>query len=275
MSNKTNNKKEFKPSKQGIYSADILRDKIFQKGDKVYFLLFSYNHPDTIKAFAGEILRYKTNADHTNDYVIRITNGFEKREMLKDFFHNNWFRTAVKSHDIQDSVLNEGVNMFSYVDSEIVEETENQEFSYGKYKTYFKNQADKFIFWVNEAFIFDSHRESMTYLRKLNFLSACKYTKQLHDIFVSKHNRQSDSKIYYPSTARFLDDFKPTILKLIDEAGEGFEHYKTSSKGIYDFFDDYILNRTTRRIEFSKSRKTHLNYFVNRDLYREKENRED
>ena len=52
-------------------------------------------------------------------------------------FHNNWFKTAIKSHDIQDSVLNEGVKMFSFVESELVQEIENKDFSYGKYKTFF------------------------------------------------------------------------------------------------------------------------------------------
>ena len=139
MSKSNNKDKKYKPSKQGIYSSDILRDKVYKKGDTVYFLLFSYSNPDTIKAFSGEILRHKTNADHTLEYVIRIKNAFEKREMLKDFFHNNWFKTAIKSHDIQDSVLNEGVKMFSFVESELVQEIENKDFSYGKYKTFFKN----------------------------------------------------------------------------------------------------------------------------------------
>jgi len=271
-SNKNN--KKYKPSKQGIYSADILRDKVYIKGDRVYFLLFSYNNPDTIKAFSGEILRHRVNADHTLDYVIRIKNAFEKRELLKDFFHNNWFRTAIKSHDIQDSVLNEGVNMFSFVESELVEEIENKNFSYGKYKTFFKNNSDKFIFWVNEAFIFDSHFDSMSYLSKLNFMSACKYIKQLHDIVLSKHLIQSASKIYVKTTQQFIQDFKPMILKIIADMGPEYEEYSKTKKGIYDFFDEYILNRPARRTEFSKSRKTHVRYFVNRDLWREKENRD-
>ena len=57
--------------------------------------------------------------------------------MIKDFFHNNWFKTAIKSHDIQNSELNEGVKMFSFIDSELVEEIEDDKFSYGKYKTFF------------------------------------------------------------------------------------------------------------------------------------------
>ena len=263
---------KYKPSKQGIYSADILREKVYKKGDKVYFLLFSYNNPDTIKAFAGEILRHKVNADHTLDYVVRITNAFEKRELLKDFFHNNWFKTAIKSHDIQDSVLNEGVKMFSFIDSELVEQIENKDFSYGKYKIFFKNQSDKFLFWVNEAFIFDSHYESMTYLSKMNFMATCKYLKQLHDIVLSKHLRQSASKIYVKTTQQFIQDFKPMILKVIEDMGPEYEHYAKTKQGMYDFFDDYILNRPARRKEFSKSRQKHVQYFVKRDLWREKEN---
>lgn len=268
------NSKKYKPNKQGIYSADVLREKVYKKGDRVYFLLFSYSNPDTIKAFSGEILRHKTNADHTLDYVIRIKNAFEKRELLKDFFHNNWFKTAIKSHDIQDSVLNEGVNMFSFVESELVEEIENKDFSYGKYKTFFKNQSDKFLFWVNEAFVFDSHYDSMTYLSKLNFMSTCKYLKQMHDITVSKHLKQSASKLYIPSTSQFITNFKPMILKIIEDMGPDYEHYSKTNKGIYDFFDDYILNRPARRIEFSKSRQSKVRYFVKGDLYREKENRD-
>lgn len=274
MPKSNNNDKKYKPSKQGIYSSDILRDKVYKKGDTVYFLLFSYSNPDTIKAFSGEILRHKTNADHTLEYVIRIKNAFEKREMLKDFFHNNWFKTAIKSHDIQDSVLNEGVKMFSFVDSELVQEIENKDFSYGKYKTFFKNQSDKFIFWVNEAFVFDRHYDSMTYLSKLNFMSACKCLKQLHDIVVSKHNVQSASKIYTNSTQKFIQENKPMILKIIDDMGPEYEHYKKTNKTVYDFFDDYILGRPARRIEFSKSRKKNVLYYTNRDLYREKENRD-
>tara|TARA_R110000737_G_scaffold276763_1_gene283559 strand:+ start:106 stop:930 length:825 start_codon:yes stop_codon:yes gene_type:complete len=274
MSKNDNENKKYRPGKQGIYSADILREKMYKKGDRVYFLLFSYSNPDTIKAFSGEILRHKTNADHTIEYVIRIKNAFEKRELLKDFFHNNWFKTSVKSHDIQDSVLNEGVNMFSFVDHELVKETEDKDFSYGKYKTYFKNNSDKFIFWVNEAFIFDSHYDSMTYLSKLNFMSACKHLKQLHDIVVSKHLVQSASKLYIKNTQQFIQDFKPMVLKIIEDMGPDYEHYSKTNKGIYDFFDDYILNRPARRTEFSKSRQTFVRYYVNRDLYREKEDRD-
>lgn len=274
MSKSDTPNKKYKPSKQGIYSADILREKVYQKGDTVYFLMFSYNNPDTIKAFSGEILRHKTNADFTVEYVIRIKNAFEKRELLKDFFHNNWFKTAIKSHDIQKTELNEGIKMFSFIEHELVEEIENDKFSYGKYKTFFKNNADKFVFWVNEAFIFDSHLESMTYLSKINFMSICKYLKQLHDITLSKHLRQSASKVYTKTTQQFIEDFKPMILKVIDDMGPEYEHYAKTKKGLYDFFDDYILNRPARRKEFSKSRQTHVRYFVNRDLWREKENRD-
>lgn len=269
------NNKIYKPSKQGIYSADILREKLYKKGDRVYFLLFSYNNPDTIKAFSGEVLRHKKNADHTVEYVLRIKNAFEKRELLKDFFHNNWFKTSVKTHDIQQTSLNEGVNMFSFVENELVEEIVDEKFSYGKYKTFFKNNADKFIFWVNEAFIFDNHYDSMEYLSRLNFMACCKHLKQLHDIVLSKHLRQSASKIYCKHTAIFIQDFKPMILKIIDDMGPDYEHYKLTNNGLYDFFDDYILNRPARNKEFSKSRKAHVRYFVNRDLYREKENRDD
>jgi hypothetical protein len=164
--------------------------------------------------------------------------------------------------------------MFSFVDTELVEEIENIDFSYGKYKTFFKNTADKFIFWVNEAFIFDSHYDSMTYLAKMNFMGACKHLKQLHDITVSKHNVQSASKIYIKNTQQFIQDFKPFILKIIEDMGPDYEHYMKTKKGMYDFFDDYILNRPARRKEFSKSRQTHVRYYVNRDLYREKENRD-
>lgn len=272
MPNRDSENNQYKPSKQGIYSADILREKIYKKGDKVYFLLFSYSNPDTIKAFSGEILRHKTNADHTVEYVIRIRNAFEKRELLKDFFHNNWFKTSVKSHDIQNTAMNEGVNMFSFVDTELVEHIENEDFKYGKYKTFFKNHSDKFIFWVNEAFIFDSHYESMTYLSKLNFLAACKHLKQLHDIIVSKHLRQSASRLYCKHTSQFIQDFKPMVLKLIDDMGPDYEHFAKTSKGLYDFFEEYVLNRTIRRQEFSKSRQAHVRYFVKRDLWREKEN---
>ena len=274
MYNTNNKDKKYKPSKQGIYSADILREKVYKKGDKVYFLLFPYNESDTLKAFAGEIMRHKVNADHTLDYVIRITNAFEKRELLKDFFHNNWFRTAIKSHDIQDSVLNEGVKMFSFVESELVDQIEDKDFSYGKYKIFFKNQSDKFMFWVNEAFIFDSHYDSMTYLSKMNFMSTCKYLKQLHDIVVSKHVRQSASKLYTKTTQQFIQDFKPMILKVIADMGPEYEKYAKTNKEMYDFFDDYILNRQARRVEFSKSRQTHVRYYVNRDLWRERESRD-
>ena len=274
MHNSNNKNEKYKPSKQGIYSGDILRDKVYKKGDRVYFLLFSYNNPDTIKAFSGEILRHKQNADYTLEYAIRIQNAFEKRELLKDFFHNNWFKTAIKSHDIQDSELNEGSKMFSFVESELVEEIEDEKFSYGKYKTFFKNNSDKFIFWVNEAFVFDSHYDSMTYLSKMNFMSTCKYLKQLHDITVSKHNIQSASKLYIKDTTTFIKDFKPMILRIIADLGPEYEHYTKTNKGLYDFFDDYILNRPARRIEFSKSRKHNLRYYVNRDLYRERENRD-
>jgi hypothetical protein len=164
--------------------------------------------------------------------------------------------------------------MFSFVKSELVEEIVDEKFSYGKYKTFFKNNADKFIFWVNEAFIFDSHYDSMTYLSKLNFLSACKHLKQLHDIVLSKHLRQSASKIYTKTTQQFIQDFKPMILKIIDDMGPDYDHYKNTKQGMYDFFDEYILNRPARRREFSKSRQTHVRYFVNRDLWREKENRD-
>lgn len=273
MYRKTTGNGKYKKSKQGIYSADILRDKVYKKGDKVYFLLFSYNNPDTIKAFSGEILRHKVNADYTFEYVIRIQNAFEKRELLKDFFHNNWFKTAIKSHDIQDSILNEGVKMFSFIESELVEEIQNDKFSYGKYKTFFKNNSEKFLFWVNEAFIFDSHYDSMSYLSKLNYMSLCKYLKQIHDIMVSKHLRQSASKLYTQSTQKFIQEFKPMILKIITDMGPEYEHYKKTNKSVYDFFDEYILNRTTRRNDFSKSRKAHINYYVKNDLYREKENR--
>ncbi len=272
MSKTNNNNEKYKPNKQGIYSADILREKVYKPGDKVYFLLFSYSSPDTIKAFSGEILRHKTNADHTIEYVIRIKNAFEKRELLKDFFHNNWFKTAIKSHNIQDSVLNEGVKMFSFVESELVDEIEDEKFSYGKYKTFFKNNSDKFLFWVNESFRFDSHYESMTYLSKLSFLASCKHLKQLHDIVVSKQLKQSASKLYFENTQNFVQDFKSLILKLIDDMGPDYEHYAKTNKGIYDFFDDYILNRPARRIEFSKSRQSYVRYYVKNDLYREKEN---
>ena len=62
----------FKPSQQGIYSADILREKIYKPKQKVYFLLFSYSNPDTIKAFCGEILRSNDTLEDLGDQILRL-----------------------------------------------------------------------------------------------------------------------------------------------------------------------------------------------------------
>jgi hypothetical protein len=272
MRRKTDKRKANKSIKQGIYSSDILRDKIYQKGDKVYFHLFPYNDPDLIKIFAGEILRSTTNSDFTVEYVVRITNGFEKREALKDFFFNNFFKTAHTSISTPDSDLNESVQMFSFSETELISEIPNNKFKYGEYKTFFKNHADKFLFCVNEAFCFDTYFKAIEYQNKLAVLASCKYLKNIHDITISKHLRQGKSAIYTKTTQLFIDKHKKFILDLIHELGPNFWHFKETKEGLYKFFDDYILHRKMRKNEFNKWRKEKLKYWAQHDLDREKEN---
>lgn len=272
MPRKTKRKKANKSPKQGIYSADVLRDKIYKKGDKVYFLLFPVNDPNFIKIFAGNIERIRNNQDFTSDYVIKITNGFEKREALKDFFYNNWFRTGHKSSDVPDNELNEFVKMFSFSETELIDEIPNDKFKYGEYKTFFKNHADKFIFYVNEAFIFDDYFTAMEYQNKLSVLAVCKYLKNIHDITVSKHLRQGKSSVYTKTTSLFVEKHKPIILDLIKELGPDYWHYNKTKAGILTFFDDYVLNRKMRKLEFNKWRREYLKKWSQHDLDREKEN---
>jgi hypothetical protein len=91
---------------------------------------------------------------------------------------------------------------------------------------------------------------------------------------VTKHTKESGSKLYINSTAIFVKEFKPMILRIIDDMGVEFEEYKKTNQSLYKFFDEYILNRHARRSEFSNSRKWKLRNGVKRDLWRERESRD-
>jgi G:T/U-mismatch repair DNA glycosylase len=273
MSKPVNKKKANKSHKQGLYSADVLRDKIYKKGDTAYILLFPYNEPDLVKIFAVEILRPRQNADFTVDYSVKITNAFDKREALKDFFHNNWFRTSHHSKDIKHSDTNEGVHMFTFLDSEMLDDvTDNTKFKYGEYKTFFKNHAEKFLFYVNEAFIFDNYFKAMEYQNKLSVLAVARYLKMMHDIMISKALRQGTSALYTKTTTQFIEDFKPVILKLLQEMGPDYRHYQESKRKLYEFFEKFIIHRKIKLIEFNKFRKLRLQKWSQHDLDREGEN---
>lgn len=275
MSETNKREKRNKHIKQGIYSSDVLRDKVYKKGDKVYILLFPYNEPDLIKIFAAEIQRPRQNADFTIDYNVKITNAFDKREALKDFFHNNWFRTGHHAADIRQNSTNEGLHMFSFIETELVDEvTDNKKFKYGEYKTFFKNHAERFIFQVNEAFIFDNYFKAIEYQNKLSILAVARYLKIMHDIMISKALRQGICSIYTKTTTEFIEKFKPTILELISEMGPDYAHYKESKNKLYLFFEEYIIYRKIKLLEFNKFRKDRLKQWAQHDLDREKENKE-
>jgi len=241
---------KFKTFRENYYSEEILSDVVYKAGDKVFFILFPYNQPDNFKVFSGEVLYHKDNTDFTVEYAIKIHTGFDKREVLKDFFHNNWFKTIV-ANDPKD--LNEYTKKFSFTDYELVEETDKH-FDFAKYSTFFRNHSEKFTFLVNEAFIFDKLHIAAEYATKMSTITICNKLKDLHDIMCSDSLRVSNSKIYTPSTAKFFKLARPLLIQLLEELGPEYAKFLDGDK-ISNFFDDYILNRRYRRMEFTKSRK--------------------
>ncbi len=252
MPKRTGKDNGLKTFRENYYSQEILTDKIYKKGDKVFFILFPYNQPDNFKVFSGEILYYVDNADFTVEYAIKIHTGFDRREVLKDFFHNNWFKTVL-SNDPKD--LNEYTKKFSFTDYELVEETDKY-FDYAKYSTFFRNHSEKFTFMVNEAFVFDKLHVAAEYATKMSTITICNKLKDLHDIMCSDSLRVTNSKIYTPSTSKFFKLARPLIIALVEELGPEYEKFLTEDK-LVQFFDDYILNRRYRRMEFTKSRKAY------------------
>ena len=82
----------------------------------------------------------------------------------------------------------------------------------------------------------------------------CNKLLDLHNLMSNDALRQSNAKIYTPSTAKFYRLARPLIISLIEELGPEFDKFLKDDK-IIEFFNDYILNRRYRRMEFTKSRK--------------------
>jgi hypothetical protein len=242
-----------KEGAHGVYSSDLLSNVSFAPGESVFFLLFPYNEPDMVKIFKGEIMRSQTNIDFTLQYSIKVTDAFDKKDSILDFFHNNFFKTSLKVVDVQQTELNEGIKMFSFVDYELLEEID-ENFSLNNYKTVFQNHTEKFTFLVNECFVFETYDECLKYLKMMNFLSVCKYLKRIHDIVSSKS--MESSSLYVDSGSAFIHDYKHVLVKLIHEMGEGYEHHALSTKALIEFMNYYVLNRNIRWSEFDKNRKT-------------------
>ena len=250
MSESAGKGKGLKTFRENYYTKEVLSDKIYKKGDKVFFILFPFNEPDNFKMFSGEVLYHVDNTDFTVEYAIQIHTGFDKREVLKDFFHNNWFK-SVTSKDPKD--LNEYTRKFSFTDYELVEETDKY-FDFAKYSTFFRNHSEKFTFLVNEAFVFDKLHICAEYCTKMSTITLCNKLKDLHNIMCNDALRQTNARIYTPSTSKFFKLARPLIISLIEELGHEYERFLTDDK-LQEFFDDYILNRRYRRMEFTKSRK--------------------
>ena len=253
----------------GLYSDEILRDKIYKKGEIVYVLLFPYNNGNIYNVFQAKINYKKPNLDFTDNYCVTLTCAFDKREIIKDFFHNNWFNTAIRMDNRTPNTFLEDMHKFSFIESELVDEITNDKLKYGEYQTFFRNNGMKFRFFVNEAFVFDDYETAMEYLAKLNVLSAAKILKDLHDITVSRSLRQSGSvHLYTKTTTDFVRKHKQLIIDLIKEMGSKYYHYCEGQK-INIFFQEYILERRIKTYEFNKWRKRRLKTYTTHDLERE------
>ena len=244
MAKGTGKGKGLKTFRENYYSQEILTDKIFKRGDKVFFILFPYNQPDNFKVFSGEVLYHVDNADFTVEYAIKIHTGFDKREVLKDFFHNNWFKT-INSEDPKD--INEYTKKFSFTDYELVEEADKY-LDFAKYSTFFRNHSEKFTFVVNEAFVFDRLQIAAEYATKMSTITICNKLKDLHDIMCNDALRLTNSAMYTRSTQQFFKMARPLIINLLEELGPEYEKFLHADK-IHKFFEDYILNRRYRRME--------------------------
>jgi len=250
MPRKSNKKQKRKTFRENYFSEDILTDKIYKKGTKVFFILFPYNQPDNFKVFSGEVLYHVANKDFTNEYAVQIHTGFDKREILKDFFHNNWFKTI----PVKDpSGLTGSTKKFSFTDHELVDSTDKY-FDYGKYHVFFRNHSEKFTFMVNEAFIFEKLHVAAEYATKMSVITICNKIKDLHDIMCSDMLRVSKSGTFTQTTNQFFKLIRPLLNTLVDELGPEFEKF-IEEDNVKNFLDDYILNRRYRRMEFTKSRK--------------------
>jgi hypothetical protein len=265
------NKKREQASRyqSGLYTDELLRDKLYENGEKVFVILFPYNNSNIYQIFEAQINYRKPNLDFTDNYCVTLTCGFDKREILKDFFHNNWFNTAINRDFRTPNEFLEDMHKFSFVDHELVEEISNDKLKYGEYKTFFRNHAQKFRFFVNEAFIVEDYYEAMEYVAKLNLLSAAKIMKDLHDVTVSRQLRQSGScHLYTKTTTEFIKKHKRVIIDIIKEMGSKYYHY-AEEDNIYEFFEEFILDRKIKQVEFNKWRKQRLKQYAKHDLERE------
>jgi hypothetical protein len=246
---------------KSILGSDILRDKIWKRKDKVYFLLFPYSDPDLIQVFEGQIMSSRVNKDLTREYEIRITCGFDKRENLKNFFYRNWFKTPNVKRDMSiyenfDLPFNDNCTMFNYIESEFSEEINNDKyFKFSNYKTFFKNYTNQFIFSVNEAFIFDELKDAYYYFNILSWYSIVTYLRKMHNVMINDLSNIAHFKIAKVSTADFVMQFKHIIVQVIRDAGKDFEHYLETDEKIVKFFRSFILLHNVKDIHNTKSKK--------------------
>ena len=270
MSRESTKIKGAKTFRENYYSQEILSDKVFKIGDKVFFILYPYNQPDNFKLFSGEVVYHQANADFTIEYCVKIHTGFDKREIIKDFFHNNWFKSIKTSINKDTKGLSEHCRKFSFTEYELIEETDKY-LDYGKYSTFFRNHSEKFTLFVNEAFVFDRLHVAAEYATKMTTITVCNKLKDLHDLMCSDALRLSKSKLYTISTTRFFKLARPLIVNLLNELGPEFEQFLGDDKKLLGFFNDYILNRRYRRMEFTKSRKTIIEKMSSNTRKREKD----
>lgn len=256
-------RKKVRPTNKSILnSKDLLRDKIYKNGSEKYFILFPYNNPDLMQIFKGKILMNKTNKDGLLDYVMQIINGFDKREVLRNFFYENWFRTMNDQSSYKTWIhpLNDSVQMFNYLGDDILNEiTDDKEFKYGKYKTFFNTHGNKFIFYVSELFVFETFEQACLYYYKLSSLSMKRYIKNMHDISISTYSNVVTSEFYCKHTTHFVDSLKPMIIKMIKFMGPRYSHYLEDTGGIYAFFNDVVLEKTSKKVKLSKYKSANIN----------------
>lgn len=245
-----------------ILSKDILRDKVYKKGDTVFFLLFPLNQPDFIQLFEGEIKSSRDNVDFTKEYFISITCGFDKRQIIRDFFYQNWFKTPYINKQVgvpEGEYIrnNDWCAMLNYIEMEMFEEImDENKFSYGRYKTFFKGYTKRFTFSVNEAFVFDTIGDALAYLDLLNKLAIANMLKRMHDIYTSDSYKLWSLNKLNCSTVDFVKTQKSIIRDLIISMGKQFSSYLENDEKMVDFFRNFILQSNTKDIEVYKARKS-------------------
>lgn len=252
----------------GLTNTDLLRDKIWKKNDKVYFHLFPYNDPDFIQVFEGKILGKKINSDFTYEYAIKITCAFDKREVLRQFFYKNFFKTptvqyhsTVDDYDNYNLSFNSYCNTFNYVETEIAEVIMDPNvFKYSNYKTVFRNYTNQFVFIVNEVFIFDLPKDAFYYKQLHSMLSIGNYLKKLHNTMLSDNGFSTMSTFVLKDTKSFVMMFKQPIIGLIRDMGKDFSHYLENDTKITKFFRNYILLDNIRDVDYHKRSKRLVKY---------------